>query len=202
MNPRIRKYKQMNTAQLRSTVKRINQRFATIEKKYGRNSEVFKDMIAPLMNEKFGKYLGESESKKMKINIDVRKGIKDDNFLQALAAAEGSARTLTELKEQARRRIEASGQRATSAAIDEELSRAKGYENAMKFLLEFMYDTHTDAENRELYPELYRGEDGTKPDYEVLNDILAREREERLEWADTIKDEKASLYEKFRISRE
>lgn len=189
MSPRLRDLASMGAASARSLLKVINERIAAIGRKFGTDSEAYKDAIAPLMSEKYAKYIGESKSGYVKINANVRRDWKDPDLLELVRTSRGSVQTIGRLKEAAREKLKEKyaevgnfSYKPTETEIIEEIETQKRYNNEIRNLLDFMYEEHTDAENRELYPELYRGHDGTRPDYEVLDEIFERERKEREEW--------------------
>ena len=192
MNPRIRKYKNLNTAELRSAIKRVNQRIVQIAKTFGKDSNTYKDAIAPLQSDKYSKYTGESRSGYFKLDVDVRKIQNDNTFLNLLAMADGSVKGTRVLKDKARERLRERGEATDNASVIEEVEKTKYYDQEMSKLMEYIYETHTDAEAREEYPELFRGEDGSRPSYEQLDEILARDQEERDQWFDSLRKQELS----------
>ena len=57
-----RKLLNIGNAGLRSEIKRLNERIASIGRRFGKDSEVYKATIAPLTSDKFKQYRGESAS--------------------------------------------------------------------------------------------------------------------------------------------
>lgn len=194
MNPRYRSLASMGTASKRSLIKRINQRIVSIAKRFGTDSETYKSMIASLDNEKYSKYIGKSNvsdigfSKKgresyLKLNVNLARDKDDPVLYDLLLTSQGAVTTIGEITKRAKARLEERGLKATREAIDEEVEKNKYYDNELSKVKEFIYATMTDAEAQERYPELYRGQDGSRPDYDILDDIIARDKEEREKWA-------------------
>lgn len=185
MSPRLKELSQMGVASARSEIKRINERIAAIGRKFGTDSEAYQDAITPLMIGKYADYIGVSKSGYIKINANVKKDWNDENLLNIVKTARQSAKTITQLKSAAAERLKSEnpeGYKPTEEEILDEVNKAIKYKNDMAEVLEYMYSENTDAENRELYPELYRGENGTKPTRKEIDDIIEREREKREEW--------------------
>lgn len=178
----------IGTAGLRSEIKRLNERIAAIGRRFGTDSEVYKATIAPLTSDKFGQYRGESKSGYFKLNIDLRsKAVqKDPTVIDMIRTAQGGVRSISELHKQAERdlrgRDDKPGRKPTSAEITEAMEREKYYQLALSQVKEYIYETYTEAEAAEHFPELYRGQSGDKPDYKVLDDIIMRERDAVKEW--------------------
>ena len=179
-----RKLLNLGTAGLRSEIKRLNQRIASIGKKFGTNSETYKATIANLMkNEKYEQYIGMSKSGFVKLDIDLRKkDVREDkNMLAAVRTAQGSVRTVGEITEKVKREIqEEKGQKykPSTSEIIERVERKKYYENEMSQAYEYVYDTYTDTEIDKLFPEI-REKTGERRTYEELDTILKKVEEDR-----------------------
>ena len=183
MNPRYRNLASMGTASKRSLIKRINQRIVSIAKRFGEDSETYKSMIAPLDNKKYDKYMGTSKSGFAKIDVNLAKDKDDPVLYDLLLTSQGAVTTIGEITKRAKARLEERGEKATREAIDEEVEKNKYYDNELSKVKEFIYNTMTDAEAQERYPELYRGQNGSRPDYDILDEIIARDKKEREAWA-------------------
>lgn len=183
-----RKLLNIGNAGLRSEIKRLNERIASIGRRFGKDSEVYKATIAPLTSDKFKQYRGESKSGYFKLNIDLRnKDVqKDSAVIDMVRTAQGCVRSISELRKQAERdlrgREEKPGKQPTAAEITEAMEREKYYQLELSQVKEYIYEKYTEAEAKEHFPELYRGQTGDKPDYDVLDDIIARERDAVKEW--------------------
>ena len=179
-----RKLLSLGTAGLRSEIKRLNQRIASIGKAFGTNSETYKATIANLIkNEKFEQYIGMSKSGFVKLDIDLRKkNIKEDkDMLAAVRTAQGSVRTVGEIKEKVRREIEeekGKGYKPSTSEIIERIERKKYYENEMSQAYEYVYETYTDAEIDKIFPEI-REKTGGRRTYDELDMILKKVEEDR-----------------------
>ena len=180
----------MSNAQARSEIKRLNQRIVTIAKRFGTDSETYRATVAPLMTDKFSRYLGESKSGYLKINADVRKAMKDPDFVEMLATAEGSVKTISRLKETAARNLKKEapeGYEPSEAEIYEEIEKRKYYEQEMAKVEEFIYSHYTEAEAAEAFPELYRGTGSLS--YDELDNVINKMndlKEKALEEVDLI----------------
>ena len=212
MSPRLRPLARLTNAQARSLVKRINERIADVGRTFGKNSEVYRDTIAPLaLNEEFAPYLTESKSGYLKIKMDLRsQKWKDSGLLNTVKTAEGSVQSVGQLKANAehiiimdkRREWEAvettpfdENYRPSASEIYEEMEETKKYENDMLSHKSFMYDVHTDEENREIYKEMY-GKRGRRLTRQELDAIFAREKAEKNAWIKRMakKEEKNKWY--------
>lgn len=195
MNPRYRNLASMGTASKRSLIKRINQRIVSLAKRFGTDSETYQNAIAPLLNDKYSRYLGYSNvseqgfAKKgnksyLKINVNLAKEGNNPDLYDLLLSAQGSVSTVAEHTKRAKARIEERGEKATRYAIDEEVERASKYSQDMSMIHAYIYDEEglTDAEAREQFPELYRGQNGGKIDYQTLDDIIEQHKEEVSAW--------------------
>lgn len=178
----------IGTAGLRSEIKRLNERIAAIGRRFGKDSEVYKATIASLTSDKFKQYRGESSSGYFKLNIDLRSKAaqKDSTVIDMIRTAQGGVRSISELRKQAERdlrgRDDKPGRKPTAAEITEAMEREKYYQLELSQVKEYIYEKYTEAEAKEHFPELYRGQTGDKPDYDVLDDIIARERDAVKEW--------------------
>ena len=179
-----RKLLSLGTAGLRSEIKRLNQRIASIGKAFGTNSETYKATIANLIkNEKFEQYIGMSKSGFVKLDIDLRKkNIKEDkDMLSAVRTAQGSVRTVGEIKEKVRREIEeekGKGYKPSTSEIIERIERKKYYENEMSQAYDYVYETYTDSEIDKIFPEI-REKTGGRRTYDELDMILKKVEEDR-----------------------
>lgn len=179
-----RKLLSLGTAGLRSEIKRLNQRIASIGKAFGTNSETYKATIANLIkNEKFEQYIGMSKSGFVKLDIDLRKkNIKEDkDMLAAVRTAQGSVRTVGEIKEKVRREIEeekGKGYKPSTSEIIERIERKKYYENEMSQAYDYVYETYTDSEIDKIFPEI-REKTGGRRTYDELDMILKKVEEDR-----------------------
>ena len=179
-----RKLLNLGSAGLRSEIKRLNQRIASIGRRFGTNSETYKATIANLTkNEKFEQYIGMSKSGFVKLDIDLRKkDVREDkNMLAAVRTAQGSVRTVGELTEKASREIkEEKGKeyKPTTSEIVERVERKKYYENEMSQAYEYVYETYTDTEIDKIFPEI-REKTGERRTYEELDTILKKVEEDR-----------------------
>lgn len=179
-----RKLLNLGSAGLRSEIKRLNQRIASIGRRFGTNSETYKATIANLTkNEKFEQYIGMSKSGFVKLDIDLRKkDVREDkNMLASVRTAQGSVRTVGELTEKASREIkEEKGKeyKPTTSEIVERVERKKYYENEMSQAYEYVYETYTDTEIDKIFPEI-REKTGERRTYEELDTILKKVEEDR-----------------------
>ena len=179
-----RKLLNLGTAGLRSEIKRLNQRIASIGKTFGTNSETYKATIANLMkNEKYEQYIGMSKSGFVKLDIDLRKkDVREDkNMLAAVRTAQGSVRTVGEITEKVKREIkEEKGQnyKPSTSEVIERVERKKYYENEMSQAYEYVYETYTDTEIDKLFPEI-REKTGGRRTYDELDVILKKVEEDR-----------------------
>ena len=179
-----RKLLNLGTAGLRSEIKRLNQRIASIGKTFGTNSETYKATIANLMkNEKYEQYIGMSKSGFVKLDIDLRKkNVREDkDMLAAVRTAQGSVRTVGEITEKVKREIkEEKGQsyKPSTSEVIERVERKKYYENEMSQAYEYVYDTYTDTEIDKLFPEI-REKTGGRRTYDELDIILKKVEEDR-----------------------
>lgn len=197
MSPRLRSLARLSNAQARSLVKRINERIAAIGRSFGKDSDTYRDTIANItQNEQFSKYVGESKSGYVKINMNLQKGDwNDPNLLNMVKTAQGSVKTITQLESSAKRRLKEQAAEGweyaedtpfgkyepTKSEIREEIEKTKKYENDMKDLVSFIYDKYTDTEAREKYPELY-DRTGSRLSYDVIDEMLAKEAKNREKW--------------------
>lgn len=179
-----RKLLSLGTAGLRSEIKRLNQRIVSIGKAFGTNSETYKATIANLIkNEKFEQYIRMSKSGFVKLDIDLRKkNVKEDkDMLAAVRTAQGSVRTVGEIKEKVRREIEeekGKGYKPSTSEIIERIERKKYYENEMSQAYEYVYETYTDSEIDKIFPEI-REKTGGRRTYDELDMILKKVEEDR-----------------------
>lgn len=185
---KFRILRNIGTAGLRSEIKRLNERIASIGRRYGKDSEAYRNAIAPFQTEEFKKYSGESESGYFKLAIDLRKkDVREDpTMYNIVSTAQGSVRTISQLEDRARRSLESEEGRTkapTRSEIVEEVERTAYYRTEMSQVHEFIYKNYTDAEAANKFPELYRGQNGKKPTYEELDQVIKRVNAEREEWA-------------------
>ena len=179
-----RKLLNLGTAGLRSEIKRLNQRIASIGKTFGTNSETYKATIANLMkNEKYEQYIGMSKSGFVKLDIDLRKkNVREDkDMLTAVRTAQGTVRTVGEITEKVKREIkEEKGQsyKPSTSEVIERVERKKYYENEMSQAYEYVYETYTDSEIDTIFPEI-REKTGGRRTYDELDVILKKVEEDR-----------------------
>ena len=179
-----RKLLNLGTAGLRSEIKRLNQRIASIGKTFGTNSETYKATIANLMkNEKYEQYIGMSKSGFVKLDIDLRKkNVREDkDMLAAVRTAQGSIRTVGEITEKVKREIkDEKGQsyKPSTSEVIERVERKKYYENEMSQAYEYVYETYTDSEIDKIFPEI-REKTGGRRTYDELDMILKKVEEDR-----------------------
>ena len=179
-----RKLLNLGTAGLRSEIKRLNQRIASIGKTFGTNSETYKATIANLMkNEKYEQYIGMSKSGFVKLDIDLRKkNVREDkDMLAAVRTAQGSIRTVGEITEKVKREIkEEKGQsyKPSTSEVIERVERKKYYENEMSQAYEYVYETYTDSEIGTIFPEI-KEKTGGRRTYDELDVILKKVEEDR-----------------------
>ena len=206
MSPRLRPLARLTNAQARSLVKRVNQRIAYVGKTFGKNSEIYRDTIAPLvLNEQYAQYLTTSKSGYLKIKMDLRsQKWQDAGLLNTVKTAEGSVQSVGQLKETITEKLKnekrEEWEATESTPFDEnyqpepsevfsEMEETKKYENDMRSHLAFMYDTHTDKQNRTIYKSLY-GKRGRRLTKEELDEIFAKEKEEKNKWIRKMAEEK------------
>lgn len=179
-----RKLLNIGNAGLRSEIKRLNERIASIGRRFGTNSETYKATIANLTkNEKFEQYIGMSKSGFVKLNIDLRKkDVREDkNMLAAVRTAQGSVRTVGEITEKVKREIqEEKGQKykPSTSEIIERVERKKYYENEMSQAYEYVYETYTDSEIDTIFPEI-KEKTGDRKTYKELDKILKKVEKDR-----------------------
>lgn len=173
-------------AERRSLVKRLNQRLTQIEKTFGKDSEVYRGIVAPLMSEKFNKYLGTTKGTgHLKLKLNVSRDWKDEDALELVRIAQGSFETVTTFKKRATARLKEQygyDYTPTQREIVEEINTAKQFAEAMADFKNYMYDEYTIAEREEKFGELYRGQNGTKPTYEVIKEVLEKEANKEEKW--------------------
>ena len=181
-------------AERRSLVKRLNQRLTQVEKTFGKDSEVYRGIVAPLMSDRFNKYLGTTKGTgRLKLKLNVSRDWNDEDALELVRIAQGSFETVTTFKRRAIERLkEEYGEdyTPTQREVVKEINTAKQFNDAMADFKEYMYDEYTIAERQEKFPELYRGENGLKPDYKLLQDILKKEANKKARWRKRFKNYK------------
>ena len=179
-----RKLNNLSNADMRKEIKRLNQRIASIGKTFGTNSETYKATIATLTkNEKYEQYIGMSKSGFVKLDIDLRKKEvrEDSSWKAAVRTAQGSLRTVGEIREKVKREIQeekGKGYKPSASEIIERLERKKYYENEMSQAYEYVYKTYTDSEIDELFPEI-REKTGERKTYDELDEILDKVEKDR-----------------------
>lgn len=179
-----RKLNNLSNADMRKEIKRLNQRIASIGRRFGTNSETYKATIATLTkNEKFEQFIGMSKSGFVKLDIDLRKKEvrEDSSWKAAVRTAQGSLRTVGEIREKVKREIQeekGKGYKPTTSEIIERLERKKYYENEMSQAYEYVYKTYTDSEIDELFPEI-REKTGERKTYDELDEILNKVEKDR-----------------------
>lgn len=186
MKLRYRGLVNKSVAERRSLVKRLNQRLTQIEKTFGKDSEVYRGIVAPLMSDKFNKYLGTTKGTgHLKLKLNVSRDWHDEDALELVRIAQGSFETITTFKKRAMARLKeqyGSDYNPTQQELVEEINTAKQFNEAMSDFKNYMYDEYTVAEREEKFPELYRGENGSKPTYEVIQEVLAQEAKKKARW--------------------
>ena len=179
-----RKLNNLSNADMRKEIKRLNQRIASIGRRFGTNGETYKAAIANLMkNEKFEQYIGMSKSGFVKLDIDLRKKEvrEDSSWKAAVRTAQGSLRTIGELTEKAAREIKeekGKGYKPSASEITERVERKKYYENEMSQAYEYVYETYTDSEIDTIFPEI-REKTGDRKTYKELDKILKKVEKDR-----------------------
>lgn len=181
-------------AERRSLVKRLNQRLTQIEKTFGKNSQTYQNIIAPLQSDRFSDFIGTTKGTgHLKLKVNVARDWKNEDVLELVRIAQGSFEKTSSLMKRAEARLkEEYGEdyKPTRREIIEEVNRGKEFSEAMADFKEYMYDEYTVAERQQKFPELYRGESGTKPTPEMLRDVLEREAEKKARWKKRFKNYK------------
>ena len=179
-----RKLNNLSNADMRKEIKRLNQRIASIGRRFGNNSETYKATIATLTkNEKFEQFIGMRKSGFVKLDIDLRKKEvrEDSSWKAAVRTAQGSLRTVGEIRKKVKREIQeekGKGYKPSASEIIEHLERKKYYENEMSQAYEYVYKTYTDSEIDELFPEI-REKTGERKTYDELDEILDKVEKDR-----------------------
>lgn len=179
-------------AERRSLVKRLNQRLTQIEKTFGKDSQTYQNIIAPLQSDRFSKFLGETEdTKHLKIKVNVARDWKNEDVLELVRIAQGSFEKTSSLMKRAERRLKeqyGSDYKPTRRELIEDVNLGKEFSEALGDFKDYMYDEYTIKEREENFPELYRGQSGTKPTYEMIKEVLSKEAEKSERWRKRFKN--------------
>lgn len=175
-----------NIAERRSLVKRLNQRLTQIEKTFGKDSQTYQNIIAPLQTDRFSDFIGTTKGTgHLKLKVNVGRDWKNEDVLELVRIAQGSFVKTSSLMNRAERWLKAEygdDYKPTRREIIKEVNRGKEFSAAMADFKEYMYDEYTIKEREEKFPELYRSQNGTKPSYETIEKVLRKEAEKSDRW--------------------
>lgn len=173
-------------AERRSLVKRLNQRLTQIEKTFGKDSQTYQNIIAPLQSDRFSDFIGTTKGTgHLKLKLNVARDWKNEDVLELVRIAQGSFEKTSSLMKRAERRLQeeyGEDYKPTRRELIQEVNRAKEFSEAMSDFKEYMYDEFTIKEREEKFPELYRSQNGTKPSYEAIEEVLRKEAEKSDRW--------------------
>ena len=186
------RFDSMPNEEAKRLVKKLNQRIVEIGKNFGKDSEVYNNMVGVLQNKKYMNFLGESQRGYLKIQqSNLRANMQNEDFRNLLLSAERAVPTITKLKERTRERLEQEGRKVSDSDIFDEIVQHARYKDDVAEVLQFIYQTYEDDEARREFPEFF--DDDRVPTYGELDQIIKRINEEKKEARTKKKEEKGLM---------
>ena len=187
-----KRFDEMPNEEAKRLVKRLNQRIVAIGKTFGKDSDVYNNMIGVLKNDRYANYISESASGYTKIEqSNLRINMQNDDFRQLLSSAERAVPTITGLKEKARERLEEQGKKPTNEDLLDEIEKGAKYRDDVEEAIKFIYKIYDNADARQEFPEIF--EKDRVPTYDELDKIISRMKKEKKEYLSKNKEEKGLI---------
>lgn len=168
----------------KAKVKRINTRIATIAKKFGIDSQTYRNIIAPYANEKYETLTHTTSKGVLQINTNVA-SLEKKLHKKLTESANRSVPTMTRIRERVEKSVSAEFgvgiEKLTSEQVINLYEKKEETEHAIKTQVQFLYKYFDEEEQKQILPELYKENRGKrKLTYEELDTFYDRLKAEAI----------------------
>lgn len=164
--------------QLRAEVKRVNTRIATIAKKFGLESQTYKNTIAPYLNKSTASVTHYTKQGIMQIDAN-KKALEKQGMKALVKTALRTVPTLTKIREKVVNKIlqefgeDTKIEKLSQKQAIDLYEKSEKVETEVKKSVNFLYDNYTTEEMEELFPEIYEKR-GRRLTYAEIDTFLDR----------------------------
>lgn len=164
--------------QLRAEAKRVNTRIATIAKKFGTESQTYKNVIAPYLNKRTASVTHYTKQGILQIDTN-KKALEKQGMKTLVKTALRTVPTLTKIREKVINKIlQEFGEDTKLEKLSQKQAldlyeKSEKVEAEVKKSVNFLYDNYTTEEMEELFPEIYEKR-GRRLTYTEIDNFLDR----------------------------